>query len=173
MTVEVSQLVTEPPRPAIYNKFAKGGYIVSKRHRIFKVINTPQYCMLDDKSPAYLLLLIGTEPEYAFKLAKEIVEKDHDVYRQPLKDCNKVVPARYMRDDFILHIASGGVYQIRDLPSECVLEHNRKPAYGYVLPDGRRCFRAQEEVEDQERFARIDKALAAMILLGESETFAV
>lgn len=152
------------------NKFAKDSYIISKRHRIFKVMITPPHCLLDDQTPGYLLMLVGSNPEHAFKMAKEKVEAEHDQYYQCKKEMYDVTPPRFEKETFIVHIASGGIYQITDLPTECVLEHNRKPAYGYRMPDGRRCFRAQTEVEDYERFARVDPTIAAMLLAPPAET---
>lgn len=148
------------------NKFAKESYIISKRHRIFKVLITPPHCLMDDetRAPAYMLMLVGSQPEHAFKMEKEKVEKEHDRYVQRAKECLEVTAPIYKIDQFILHVGTGGIYQITDLPSECVLEHNRKPAYGYRMPDGRRCFRSQIEVEDQNRFTRMDATLALVLL---------
>lgn len=50
----------------------------------------------------------------------------------------------------------GGEYVVVDLPSTCVLEGTRQPAYGYLMQDGRKCYRAQAEFEDG-RFVRMER----------------
>lgn len=155
----------------LMTKYQKEEYIVSSRHRIYKVLNTPKWCMMDDRTPAYLINLVGAPEEYAYRVSRAEVENANNYKRfiQPHVDPRENLPARYQVDDYLLHIASSAIYQITDLPKDCVLEHNRQPAYGYRMKDGRRCFRSQHEVEDQERFARVDKGFAALALMNEDD----
>ncbi len=150
-------------------KYQKEEYIISDRYRVYKILNTPKWCMMDDRTPAYLINLVGASEDYAHRVQQSIVENSGVFKRfvQPIVDDVVVRPPRYQFDDFLLHIGSSAIYQITDLPTDCVLEHNRQPAYGYRLKDGRRCFRAQQEVEDQERFARVDKGFAALAMMDE------
>lgn len=149
------------------NKFAKGGYAVSNMHRIYKVLNVPGSCWTDDRKPAYLLMLVGV-PDDQFKIEKEDAERRLSVFVQTRDDYVPPEYPRFEKDCWVLHVATGGVYQITDLPTECVLEHNREPAYGYRMKDGRRCFRSQKEMEDIRRFTRIEPVMAALALMGES-----
>ncbi len=149
------------------NKFAKGSYAISQMHRLYKVLNVPGTCWGDDRKPAYLLGLVGVEGD-EFKIEKEDAERRLLVFKQTRDDYVPPEVPRFSLEDWVLHVATGGIYQITDLPTECVLEHNRQPAYGYRMPDGRRCFRSQQEMEDNKRFTRVDKTIAAFASLGEA-----
>lgn len=147
--------------------FAKGSYIINKRHQIHKVINTPDSVWMDDRQPGYMLLLVGCDEAFAFKKERKEVEKEFKPYRQQKEVVIEPTAPIYRQGDSVLHISSANVYEIELLPTECVLEHNHKPAYGYRMPDGRLCFRAQDEMEDG-RFARIDKSMVALLMLADS-----
>lgn len=155
----------------VMTKYQKEEYIINSRHRVYKVLNTPRWCMLDDRTPAYLVNLVGAPEEYAYRIPRAEVENpaNFKLFIQPRLDKIEIMPARYQVDDWMLHIASSAIYQITDLPTDCVLEHNHQPAYGYRMKDGRRCFRAQREVEDQERFARVDAGFAALAMMQEDD----
>lgn len=152
-------------------KFSKENVICSRRHRLFRVLNTPQWCWTDERVPAYLICLLGAPDEYAIRVPREEVEKEYVLFKQPLVDEIIHLPARYQVEDYLLHIASSVIYQVTDLPGDCVLEHNHQPSYGYrkVGTVGPRYFRAQREIENQERFARVDKGFVAFASLGEQD----
>lgn len=153
------------------NKFAKGQYVVSAMHRVYKVLNVPGTCLMDDRKPGYLLGLVGV-PGDEFKIEKNDAENRLSHFLQSRDDYVPPENPRFSIDQHILHVPSGGVYQVTDLPSDCVLEHNREPAYGYKMPDGRRCFRSQKEVEDIRRFTPVDKTTAALLALTQDSVLA-
>lgn len=58
------------------------------------------------------------------------------------------LPIKFMINDVVEHVKSGGMYVIAGLPNEYVLENTREPAYAYRMADGRICVRCQAEFED-------------------------
>jgi hypothetical protein len=59
-----------------------------------------------------------------------------------------VSPCKFMINDVVEHVKSGGMYVVAGLPTEYVLENTREPAYAYRMADGRICVRCQSEFED-------------------------
>jgi hypothetical protein len=59
-----------------------------------------------------------------------------------------VSPVKFMINDVVEHIKSGGIYVVAGLPTEYVIEATREPAYAYRMKDGRVCIRCQSEFED-------------------------
>lgn len=60
----------------------------------------------------------------------------------------KLPKPKFRRYDRLTHVKSQGVYVVVSLPNENVLEANREPAYGYLMKDGRICYRNATEMED-------------------------
>jgi len=52
----------------------------------------------------------------------------------------------------VLRHYKGGIYYTVGLPSEIVSEDTRKPAYSYLMSDGRICIREQEDMETAGKF---------------------
>jgi hypothetical protein len=63
-----------------------------------------------------------------------------------------VSPTKFVVNDVVEHLKSGGLYVVAGLPTEYVIEATREPAYAYRMKDGRICIRCQSEFEDG-RFA--------------------
>lgn len=59
-----------------------------------------------------------------------------------------VSPVKFVINDVVEHVKSGGLYVVAGLPMEYVLENTREPAYAYRMKDGRVCMRCQSEFED-------------------------
>ncbi|BDD79574.1 hypothetical protein [Burkholderia phage FLC9] len=59
-----------------------------------------------------------------------------------------VTPVKFVINDVVEHVKSGGMYVVAGLPTEYVIEATREPAYAYRMKDGRICVRCQSEFED-------------------------
>lgn len=145
------------------NHFPQHTYVENNRRKIYRVKNVPGTCWDPaSRHPAYLLVLVGHPDECGIFVEKHQAHKDFKQFVQKKEEFTEATPEIFKKGDTVLHIASGGTYPITHLPSENVLENSRRPAYGYTLPDGRTCWRAQHEMEDG-RFTRVDPSLARLM----------
>lgn len=72
--------------------------------------------------------------------------------------------AKFANHTLVRH-TKGGLYLVVGQPTVFVLEHDRTPAYAYLMQDGRICIRTQLEFEDG-RFTQVGKEEAETLWLA-------